>query len=87
MARELSTVFKDYKEVIGSSVSLQGNEMTFYKLTTEQVAIKQPLDFVELYIEGTVVTGDGKYIQDSYILLAPSFNALPSLEHLKQHLL
>ena len=84
MARELSTVFKDYKEVIGSSVSLQGNEMTFYKLTTEQVAIKQPLDFVELYIEGTVVTGDGKYIQDSYILLAPSFNALPSLEHLKQ---
>jgi peptidase U62, modulator of DNA gyrase len=84
MARELSAVFKDYKDIIGSSVSLQGNDMTFYKLTTEQVATKQPLDFVELYIEGTVITDDGKYIEDSYILLAPSFKALPSLEHLKQ---
>ena len=84
VVRELSAVFKNYKEVIGSSVSLQGNEMTFYKLTTEQVAIKQPLDFVELYVEGTVVTKEGEYIRDSYILLAPSVSALPSLEHLKQ---
>ena len=83
-ARELSAVFKDYKEIIGSKVSLQGNEMTFYKLTTEQVALKQPLNFVELYVEGTVVTKDGEYIRDSYILLAPSLEALPSQEHLKQ---
>ena len=83
-ARELSAVFKDYKEIIGSKVSLQGNEMTFYKLTTEQVALKQPLNFVELYVEGTVVTKDVEYIRDSYILLAPSLEALPSQEHLKQ---
>ena len=83
-ARELSAVFKDYKEIIGSKVSLQGSEMTFYKLTTEQVALKQPLNFVELYVEGTVVTKDGEYIRDSYILLAPSLEALPSQEHLKQ---
>ena len=84
MVRELSAVFKNYKEIIGSRLSLQGNAMTFYKLTTEQVAIKQPLDFVELYMEGTVVTKDGEYIRDSYVLLASSFSALPSTEHLKQ---
>ena len=84
MARELSAVFKDYKEIIGSRVSLQGNNMTFYKLTTEQVALKQPLNFVELYVEGTVVTKEGEYIHDSYVLLAPSWEALPSPEHLKQ---
>ena len=58
--------------------------MTFYKLTTEQVALKQPLNFVELYVEGTVVTKNGEYIRDSYMLLAPSLEALPSQEHLKQ---
>lgn len=84
MARELSAVFRDYEEIIDSRVSLQGNEMTFYKLTTEQVALKQPLDFVELYLEGTVVTKEGEYIRDSYILLAPSFEGLPSREQLKQ---
>ncbi len=84
MARELSAVFKDYKEIFDSRVSLQGNEMTFYKLTTEQVALKQPLNFVELYVDGTVVTKDGEYIHDSYTLLAPSWDALPSQEHLKQ---
>ncbi len=84
LARELSAVFKDYGEILDSRVSVQGNEMTFYKLTTEQVAIKQPLNFVELYIGGTVVTEAGEYISDSYVLLAPSFDALPSPEHLKQ---
>ncbi len=83
-ARELSAVFKDYKEIVASKVSLQGSEMTFYKLTTEQVALKQPLNFVELYVEGTVVTKKGEYIRDSYVLLAPSLEALPSQEHLKQ---
>ena len=83
-ARELSAVFKDYKEIVASKVSLQGSEMTFYKLTTEQVALKQPLNFVELYVEGTVVTKNGEYIRDSYVLLAPSLEALPSQEHLKQ---
>ncbi len=83
-ARELSAVFKDYKEIVASKVSLQGSEMTFYKLTTEQVALKQPLNFVELYVEGTVVTKNGEYIRDSYMLLAPSLEALPSQEHLKQ---
>lgn len=84
MARELSAVFGHYKEIIGSKVILQGNEMTFYKLTTEQVAIKQPLDFVELYMEAAVMTATGEYIRDSYILLAPSFTALPALDELKQ---
>lgn len=56
VARELSAAFDHYKEIIGSKVVLQGNEMTFYKLTTEQVAIKQPLDFVELYMEAAVMT-------------------------------
>lgn len=83
-ARELSAVFKDYKEIVASKVSLEGSEMTFYKLTTEQVALKQPLNFVELYVEGTVVTKNGEYIRDSYVLLAPSLEALPSQEHLKQ---
>ena len=83
-ARELSAVFKDYKEIVAANVSLQGSEMTFYKLTTEQVALKQPLNFVELYVEGTVVTKNGEYIRDSYVLLAPSLEALPSQEHLKQ---
>lgn len=84
IARELSGVFKKYPFIIGSEVSLQGADMMFYKLTTENVIMKQPLSFVELYVQGSVMTSMGEAIRDSYIRLFRNPQELSDLEGLKK---
>lgn len=84
LVRELSGIFKNYPEIIGSEVSLQGCDMMFYKLTTENVIMKQPLTFVELYVQGSVMTSQGEVIRDSYLRLFPDPQALPEQEKLRK---
>lgn len=83
LVRELSAIFKKYPHIIGSEVSLQGADMMFYKLTTENVIMKQPLSFVELYIQGSVMTPLGEAIRDSYIAVYSDPESLPTLEKLR----
>lgn len=83
LARELSAIFKKYPQIIGSEVSLQGADMTFYKLTTEDVIMKQPLSFVEFYMQGSIMTSVGEAIRDTYIRVYPTPQSLPDMEKLR----
>lgn len=87
LVRELSAVFKKYPRIIGSEVSLQGADMMFYKLTTENVIMKQPLSFVEFYMQGSVMTDMGEAIRDSYIRVYPTPQALPDVEKLRSEVI
>lgn len=81
--RELSGVFKDYKELFNSIVGISGIEMDIYKETTEQGRFKQPVDYVRIFAQATVMTEDGVRISDNYSVMARSPQELPSVEKLK----
>ncbi|WP_231932298.1 MULTISPECIES: metallopeptidase TldD-related protein [Butyricimonas] len=81
---EVSAIFKEYKDIYNSSVTVTGSEIDFYKQTSEGVILKQPTSYISFYATGYVLTDDGVKISDSYSLMAATPQDLPSLEELKK---
>lgn len=48
LVTEVSAVFKEYKDIYNSSVSVSGTEVDLYRLTTEGVQLKSPGGFVNI---------------------------------------
>lgn len=63
--RELSAIFKNYKEIYNSSVGISGLDMEVYKQTSEDVTMKQPVTYANLFAQGYVTTEDGVRIGDA----------------------
>lgn len=82
--RELSAIFKNYKTLLNSVVGISGMEMDVYKKTSEGVSVKQPVNYVNLYAQATVITDDGVRFGDSYSVVVPMPSDLPSMEELKK---
>lgn len=83
--RELSAIFKNYKDIYNSSVGISGLDMEVYKQTSEGVAMKQPVSYVNFYAQGFVNTEDGVRIGDVYSVLVARPQDMPSLEELKKN--
>lgn len=83
--RELSAIFKDYKDIYNSSVGISGLDMEVYKQTSEGVTMKQPVSYVNLFAQGYVNTAEGVRIGDSYSVLVARPQDVPSLEELKKN--
>lgn len=83
--RELSAIFKNYKDIYNSSVGISGLDMEVYKQTSEGVTMKQPVSYVNFYAQGFVNTEDGVRIGDVYSVLVARPQDMPSLEELKKN--
>ena len=86
LVRELSAIFKDYKELFNSRVAISGLDMDVYKATTENVVFKQPVHYVNLVAQATVRTDEGVRISDSYSLMLARPQDLPAKEELKKNI-
>lgn len=84
MVREVSSVFKNYKNIYNSMVVVTGLGMDIYKQTTDDVTLKQPLSYVNFFARAYVLTQEGVKIEDSFSLLAERPDELPSVEELKK---
>lgn len=84
LVRELSAIFKEYKELFNSSVSISGFDMDVYRKTTEGVTVKVPMGFVSVAARATVRTDEGVSIADGYQKLLPTPQDLPGVEELKK---
>lgn len=85
MVKELSALFKDYKELFNSNVMLVAVEQDNFRLTSENVRLKFPLGLVGLTVSASVRTTDGSTVSD--VLAISSLENpvdLPSLEELKK---
>ena len=82
--RELSAIFKNYKEIYNSSVGISGLDMEVYKQTSEDVTMKQPVTYANLFAQGYVTTEDGVRIGDALSILVARPQDKPSLEDLKE---
>ncbi len=82
--REVSAIFKNYKDIYNSSVGISGLDMEVYKQTSEGVTMKQPVSYVNFYAQGYVNTAEGVKIGDAYSVLVARPQDMPSLEDLKK---
>ncbi len=82
--RELSAIFKDYKEIFNSSVAIGGFDMDVYKKTSEGVTFKEPVGYVNLIAQGTIRTKEGVKITDAYVVTVARPQNLPSMEDMKK---
>jgi len=82
--RELSAIFKGYKEIYNSSVGISGLDMAVYKQTSEDVTMKQPVSYANLFAQGYVTTEEGVRIGDALSILVARPQDMPSLEDLKR---
>lgn len=79
---ELSAIFKQYPDLLNTHVSLEIVDREIYKLTSEGLKLKQPFNYVLLSAWGSVLTGDGENMGDTYTVMATSVNELPDMETL-----
>lgn len=84
VAKELSAIFKEYKDIFNSSVTISGSDIEIYKMTTDSVILKEPMRYTNLYASAYVVTEDGIRIDDTYSILVSRPEDLPSIEDLKK---
>ena len=85
IVKELSVIFKNYKEIYNTRVVVSGIDMELYRQTTDGVSVKQPSRFVNLFAQGTVTTPEGEKITDTYSVLVKTPEDLPSIEELKKN--
>lgn len=84
VVRELSAIFKNYKEIFNSSVGISGLDMEIYKETSEGVTFKQPMSYANLFAQAYVLTKEGVRIGDSFSILVARPQDIPSVEELKK---
>lgn len=84
MTSELSSIFKDYKDLYDTKVTVSGTDLDIYRLTTEGVKLKLPQAYTQLLVRANVRTDDGSTISDAFAILKHTPNEYPSLGELKE---
>ena len=85
IVKEVSAIFKNYKEIYNTNVRVMGMDMDIYRQTTEGVSVKVPSRFVNFVVNASIKTNEGEKISDSYTLLVKCPQDLPTLEELKKN--
>ena len=84
LVKEVSSVFKEYKDIYNSNVIIGGMEIDMYRLTSEGVQLKEPGGNVTLTVTAEVRGDDGSNLGDSFSLSLLTPAELPSVESLKE---
>ncbi len=83
LARDLSAIFLDYKELYNTSVEFSGMAKDTYYTTTEGVTLRQPTTYVQLQVAARVKDDSKVVLEDKLILYFTSPDNIPSAEELK----
>ena len=78
LARTLSAIFKEYKDLTNTSVSIEGTYDDTYRVTSENVNLKQPHSYIKLKVSATLTLTDGSRQQDGFNLVYPTPKEIPS---------
>ena len=78
LARNLSAIFKEYKDLTNTSVSIEGTYDDTYRVTSENVNLKQPHSYIKLKVSATLTLADGSRQQDGFNLAYPTPKEIPS---------
>lgn len=81
---EMSAVFKEYKDIYNSGVTVGGVEMDIYRLTTEGVQLKEPGGYVTVTASAEVRANDGSNLGDSFSLTLLTPSDIPSVEKMRE---
>ena len=80
IVRKVSTVFKNYKDLTNTSVTLEGAYDDTYRVTSENVYLKQPHSYVKMKAEATLQLSDGSLQKDGFTLVFNTPDDIPSTE-------
>lgn len=83
LARKLSALFLNYKDLFNTSVTLSGVATNVARITSNNVNVRHNQGLMNLVISATVVCNDGVHIPDKYVVSVRNFDELPSYEELK----
>lgn len=84
LVTEMSAVFKEYKDVFNSSVTVAGTELDMYRLTSEGVQLKELGGYVTVTATAEVRAGDGSNLGDAFSLTLLTPADIPSVEQMKE---
>ena len=82
LACKASAVFKDYKDLFNTSVNIEGAYDDTYRVTSENVNLKQPHSYLKLSVKATLRLADGSLQQDGFDLAFNTPKEVPSTEEL-----
>ncbi|MGL5682228.1 MAG: metallopeptidase TldD-related protein [Marinifilaceae bacterium] len=87
LAKELSALFLNYKNLFNTQVTINGVATDITRLTSEQVKTQQYQSNINVGIEAMVMGEDGMQIKDSYVFNARNMSELPSVEDMKKEII
>ena len=83
--REVSSVFKDYTDIVTSEVLLVFFHAEVYFINSEGIEVHRPLTLASLFISAQAMADDGDMIPDQIAYYTPLPEQLPDLEALKKN--
>ncbi|MEG0794894.1 MAG: metallopeptidase TldD-related protein [Odoribacter sp.] len=83
---DLSAIFKKYPQLFNSSVTLEGQNMSICKETSEGITLKEPKSYAFLSVRASVIANDGVKISDDWSKVALRPQDLPTLEVLEKEI-
>ncbi|MCD4747558.1 MAG: hypothetical protein K8R58_14780 [Bacteroidales bacterium] len=84
IARQLSSVLKNYPDIIHSNVEIFLFKSDAYFLNSEGTEIKSPVNIVVLNINAYSMADDGQTVYDQLVYYALSPNDIPDIEKIKK---
>lgn len=82
IACKMSAVFKDFKDLTNTSVSFEGAYDDTYRVTSEDVNLKQPHSYLKLNVSATLSFNDGTRQKDGFTLAFTTPSDIPSTDEL-----
>ncbi len=79
---QVSAVFKEFKDLTNTSATIEGAYDDTYRVTSENVNLKQPHSYAKLKVKATLNLSDGSRQQDGFTLVFNTPDEIPSAETL-----
>lgn len=83
IAKELSAIFKDYPNLYNASVEVNGDELTSYRLTSENVNLTLPHSRITIRAKASFKDADRVAMSDELTLNYEAPQDIPSIDELK----
>jgi len=83
LVKDLSSEFKQYKELESSQVNMNGLYMDVYKTTTENVILKKNLGYIQIKASASMISKEGTRLNSSYSKIFRSTDEIPTIEEIK----
>ena len=83
LVKDLSSEFKQYKELESSQVNMNGLYMDVYKTTTENVILKKNLGYIQIKASASMISEEGTRLNSSYSKTFKSTDEIPPIEEIK----